>query len=608
MRFCVFFYCLFQLASANAADINLGITQNSKDNLVLITVENRSRQSVAIKQLELILNKKKYVTNQEDLVLSGQQKQYRFKIQTPNIAGSYAQQVNLYYLNDSKVFTLTDIGFYYYKKPFNLSTSDTLYSHSAQAGLLNLKSSHPERWKIILPEEVTSRLLESETTTISQYRVSGNYSGFNNHYPVFAVSEGLENNLHYAQILSAKLLVKHSQNNIQRGQTPNFLLLCIILLSLFSFVIALSNLLTASRYSNYILAYSSRLFWLSLCYYLLKNSSFYFTSSAIFLEQFTWVSSLIFYPINLLYGFSDYLNGKNYTYFFSHFIDAYFWVFIFLYPVYLHFFEPRQTEQDKYINCLRWTLRPLLSWLPITFKSFNSASPAVLQSPVKKGFLILAVKFFFLPLLASWVIGNIIHQGNLLQSFEWTFHQINAFILALLILTDTSIFLSGYMFESHRANNQIRSVEPTLLGWIVCLWCYPPFNEYSFDIFDYQLFSIHINIDAWAAPIVLSSITLLWAIFVWASFTLGLKASNLTNRGTVSNGPYRYCRHPAYTAKILIWGIEAVFLGKYFIGLLIGYALIYYLRAWTEERHLALDKEYRDYQQQVPYRFIPGVY
>jgi protein-S-isoprenylcysteine O-methyltransferase Ste14 len=57
----------------------------------------------------------------------------------------------------------------------------------------------------------------------------------------------------------------------------------------------------------------------------------------------------------------------------------------------------------------------------------------------------------------------------------------------------------------------------------------------------------------------------------------------------------------------MIWVIEAVFLGKYFIGLLMGFALIYFLRAWTEERHLAMDKDYRDYQKQVPYRFIPGV-
>ena len=34
---------------------------------------------------------------------------------------------------------------------------------------------------------------------------------------------------------------------------------------------------------------------------------------------------------------------------------------------------------------------------------------------------------------------------------------------------------------------------------------------------------------------------------------------------------------------------------------------IYYMRAITEERHLARDPEYRLYMKKVPYRFIPGV-
>ena len=58
MRFLVFLFCLFYLIPANAADINLGISQTSKDNQVNSIVENKSRQPVAIKRLELILHKK----------------------------------------------------------------------------------------------------------------------------------------------------------------------------------------------------------------------------------------------------------------------------------------------------------------------------------------------------------------------------------------------------------------------------------------------------------------------------------------------------------------------------------------------------------------------
>ena len=41
---------------------------------------------------------------------------------------------------------------------------------------------------------------------------------------------------------------------------------------------------------------------------------------------------------------------------------------------------------------------------------------------------------------------------------------------------------------------------------------------------------------------------------------------------------------------------------------LMAWSSIYYMRAITEERHLALDPEYRVYMQKVKYRFLPGIY
>jgi ATP-binding cassette subfamily B protein len=65
-----------------------------------------------------------------------------------------------------------------------------------------------------------------------------------------------------------------------------------------------------------------------------------------------------------------------------------------------------------------------------------------------------------------------------------------------------------------------------------------------------------------------------WGIFAWASVAIGFKASNLTNRGIVQAGPYRFCRHPAYTVKLFIWVIEAVFRGSWTIGMLTGLAIV----------------------------------
>ncbi len=110
----------------------------------------------------------------------------------------------------------------------------------------------------------------------------------------------------------------------------------------------------------------------------------------------------------------------------------------------------------------------------------------------------------------------------------------------------------------------------------------------------------------WLEPFFYALITIGWGIFAWASVSLGFKASNLTNRGTVSHGPYRYCRHPAYASKILLWSIGAVVFGSYHVGLVLGYFLIYFMRAWTEERHLSNDQDYLEYKKKVKYMFIPG--
>ncbi len=106
-------------------------------------------------------------------------------------------------------------------------------------------------------------------------------------------------------------------------------------------------------------------------------------------------------------------------------------------------------------------------------------------------------------------------------------------------------------------------------------------------------------------------------IYSRASISLGLKASNLTNRWIVTSGPYKYMRHPAYTCKNLAWWIGwlpiliVAFINwdiKTFIYALIslsGWSYIYYLRAKTEENHLSMDPDYIAYKKQVPNMFLP---
>jgi protein-S-isoprenylcysteine O-methyltransferase Ste14 len=58
-------------------------------------------------------------------------------------------------------------------------------------------------------------------------------------------------------------------------------------------------------------------------------------------------------------------------------------------------------------------------------------------------------------------------------------------------------------------------------------------------------------------------------------------------------------------AKLLIWILQGVFFAQFGVLILLGFILIYVLRAWTEERHLSQDPDYIDYKKLVRWWFIP---
>ena len=190
----------------------------------------------------------------------------------------------------------------------------------------------------------------------------------------------------------------------------------------------------------------------------------------------------------------------------------------------------------------------------------------------------------------------------------------------LILFVDTLLFTIGYIVEVPALNNRIRTVDPTFFGWAICLACYPPFNDFTSRFLEWQS-SDFPHFENTAVHFV-ANIALLTAlsIYSWASVALGFKASNLTNRGIISHGPYAFVRHPAYAAKNLAWWIGAlpnlylVFASgnvrnaAYALLALCGWTTIYALRAITEERHLLLSNNgYAEYMSRVKWRFIPGV-
>jgi protein-S-isoprenylcysteine O-methyltransferase Ste14 len=97
----------------------------------------------------------------------------------------------------------------------------------------------------------------------------------------------------------------------------------------------------------------------------------------------------------------------------------------------------------------------------------------------------------------------------------------------------------------------------------------------------------------------------LTGIYAWATVVFGIRFSNLTYRGVLTHGPYRFTRHPAYLSKNLFWwasvlpflvtnGSTADAIRNTFFLLVVNG--IYYWRARTEEAHLlAEDAKYGEY-------------
>jgi protein-S-isoprenylcysteine O-methyltransferase Ste14 len=193
------------------------------------------------------------------------------------------------------------------------------------------------------------------------------------------------------------------------------------------------------------------------------------------------------------------------------------------------------------------------------------------------------------------------------------------FAMQVILFVDVLIFTVGYLVETPRLGNQIRSVDPTLLGWAAALLCYPPFNAISSAVLGWPL-TDYPQFENPTVHVVLNFVLLaLMAVYASASVALGFKASNLTHRGIVSRGPYRWVRHPAYTCKNLAWWIGAIpvvsaafgtswMQGVQTLAAVAGWSMLYVLRAVTEEDHLrGVDGDYAAYAARVRWRFIPGV-
>ncbi len=574
------------------ADINLSLQQHSEGNRVTVTIQNNSTSAAEVLAIEIQLDDHKYIAPGFPISISPHsEKNIAFTIEFPKLPGSYPVIVTLRYLNDGTKLSLHDVGLFHFQQHALLPESCVAENANvSQEGEIVIRSSSPAIWKLVLPDEVPS-IAESVQQDRKIFRVKNQLSGFNNNYPYFAIAGQSIKGIHYASFCRGALRIGTGKpaDESGNGRISELVLLLAGLVFLITFISTNKQANAEGRFVTALNKYASRLFLIAVCYLLLKTIDGWLAQALIH-QDGGMLSAIV----------AQYRAYKrnNFSYFFYYFVDIYSIANLLLVFPYLYFFDhERSAEHDKYSNLVKSIVslaRPLTGRL-----YWNKIS--------RLGMLTVFVKLFYIPLLVTWVINNALYQVHLTRIFHWDLIAVNAYLVALFIYIDTAIYCFGYLLEFNFLKNTIKSVEPTVLGWVVCLWCYPPFNNFSFRIFDFDLIPIARSYPTWVNAVMLCFITILWGVFAWASLSLGWKASNLTNRGIVQHGPYRFVRHPAYAAKLFVWYIQAVIFGQYFIGILFGFTLIYILRAWTEERHLSNDPDYLAYKKAVKWFFIPGL-
>jgi isoprenylcysteine carboxyl methyltransferase (ICMT) family protein YpbQ len=266
-----------------------------------------------------------------------------------------------------------------------------------------------------------------------------------------------------------------------------------------------------------------------------------------------------------------------------------------LIPFYLLWADPRTPEpNDEY-----HAFGALVSgcWAALDF------------SLIRRHLLGWTVKGFFLPLMTVYLGGEIKSLTESMDNLRGGYEIMPVYqvFYHLSYTIDLLFCVVGYSATIRVFDAQIRSVEPTVAGWLVALMCYQPFysviGQYYLQYDDATFWDNWLQVWPMGRAIWAVLIITLTVIYALCTVSFGLRFSNLTHRGIITGGPYRFTKHPAYISKNLSWWLISVpFMSE--LGwaaalrnclLLLLLNAVYYARARTEERHLSTDPTYVAY-------------
>ena len=268
-------------------------------------------------------------------------------------------------------------------------------------------------------------------------------------------------------------------------------------------------------------------------------------------------------------------------------------LFLLLSPIYIYLVDGYQNNpKDEWYSMGCWLTR---------------SQTNLSKSDINKTLFGTLVKLFFAPLMFGILLPNLVAINNFsVLSINSPFTLVSAALMFIFTL-DVFIAFCGYVSASRLLGRQIISVEPTVLGWGAAIICYAPFfglliqllTSYR-DQHDWTYWLADAGLLAWCWAFAIIS---LMVVYVLASVAMGLRFSNLTYRGLVDSGPYKYMKHPAYISKNLGWWLVSmpfITMGSAWeaisqTAMLLLVNLIYHTRAKTEKRHLSKYPEYQSY-------------
>ncbi len=298
------------------------------------------------------------------------------------------------------------------------------------------------------------------------------------------------------------------------------------------------------------------------------------------------------------YSLFKYYRGNDFNSYFTY-LELFTPLFVLSAPAYFWFTTKFMTEpKDGY-----WLIGRLLLFKPEKFDA------EVLLDHFRGWF----IKAFFLAFMVMVIPSTLNSIVSLDASAIFEQPQfIFIFLINFLFLFDICFGAIGYVLTLRVLDSHIRSANPFVSGWVAALICYPPFVVMSSDgVLNYrsggQLW--HVWFEGNTVLLILwgTILTILTFFYAWSTVIFGVRFSNLTHRGIITNGPYSMFKHPAYLSKGLFWwllylpflsleGADTAIRNTILLSIVCA---IYLWRAKTEERHLMADPTYRQYSEWI---------